>query len=301
MQIEIDDLLREVCGKPVAYVPNPGNGGDTVIASATYQTLARLGLGYELIHPNRVVPSNRILLYAGGGNLVNMTSFSARFMSRVHATASRLIILPHTIKEVDPLLEAFGPNVDIVCREHASYDYVKASGTRANVYLDHDMAFKLDLDRLLHSSEIRKPTLFKYVFERYIQKYSGPSWTDHLRSQRARKISQKIHASAQSEELFCFRLDGESAMSELPQSNFDLSLLYNFGTENPHTAYFAARSIMTTMQRYKTIHTDRLHIAISGGLLGLDVNFYPNNYYKCRAVYEFSIAKRMPNVKWCEV
>jgi hypothetical protein len=47
----------------------------------------------------------------------------------------------------------------------------------------------------------------------------------------------------------------------------------------------------------KRVVTDRLHIAIAGALLGLEVELHPNSYYKNRAVYDYSL-RRFSNVRF---
>jgi hypothetical protein len=37
---------------------------------------------------------------------------------------------------------------------------------------------------------------------------------------------------------------------------------------------------------------------VSGAIAGRDTKFYSNSYYKCRAVYEFSMQGRFDNVTW---
>ena len=41
-------------------------------------------------------------------------------------------------------------------------------------------------------------------------------------------------------------------------------------------------------------------IAIGGAVLGKRVRFHPNSYFKNRAVYEFSMLDRFPDVEWVE-
>jgi exopolysaccharide biosynthesis predicted pyruvyltransferase EpsI len=43
------------------------------------------------------------------------------------------------------------------------------------------------------------------------------------------------------------------------------------------------------LEEYKVVNTDRLHVAILASLLGKEVNFYPNSYYKNEAVYNYSL------------
>jgi len=46
----------------------------------------------------------------------------------------------------------------------------------------------------------------------------------------------------------------------------------------------------------ETVHTDRLHVAIAGALLGRRVHLYANSYFKNRAIFQTSIAPNYPNV-----
>jgi hypothetical protein len=43
---------------------------------------------------------------------------------------------------------------------------------------------------------------------------------------------------------------------------------------------------------------NRLHLGIAGPLLCKKVNLYANNYYKGRAVYDYPMRHRFPNVRW---
>ena len=298
MRIQIDDYLKQYKTQKVLYTPNPGNAGDSIIAAATYQTFDRAGLDYTVVRPSLLDARDRIVIYSGGGNLVKPTTFSSRYIKQHHRQAKKLVILPHTIKEIDELLGEFGDNVDIICRELPSYEYVKAKAPRANVFLDHDIAFNFDVDAFLSGPGYRSPSYAGYVIDRYLLRKSVTSWTNVFRSKTAAETLDKICRMTPSEELNCFRLDGESAGHAVPANNFDLSLLYEFGTENPQVAGLGAYTVLNTLKRFSTIHTDRLHMAISSALLGLTVHFHANNYYKCRAVYEFSIKDRYPNVIW---
>ncbi|MBQ0957334.1 hypothetical protein KAK06_00050 [Ideonella sp. 4Y11] len=66
-----------------------------------------------------------------------------------------------------------------------------------------------------------------------------------------------------------------------PHGNVDLS------NQGKHTTDIAG--FMAAIDRYETIHTDRLHVAIGGCLLGKAVHLYPNGYFKLQAVYRSSI------------
>ena len=74
--------------------------------------------------------------------------------------------------------------------------------------------------------------------------------------------------------------------------------LFKCGTATSEQAEIATRMMFEFLTRYDEVRTNRLHIAIAGALLGKRVKFYPNSYYKCEAVYRYSMKDRFPNVQW---
>lgn len=91
--------------------------------------------------------------------------------------------------------------------------------------------------------------------------------------------------------LSAFRKDKESILKTVPDSNNDLS--YNGYATKPLDEF------ISVLGHYDEIHTDRLHIAIGATLLGKKVKFYPNSYYKNKAVFEYSL-KKFPNISFNE-
>ena len=83
-----------------------------------------------------------------------------------------------------------------------------------------------------------------------------------------------------------------------PADNIDLPTRVVLGTRPEICAHIGVREIFRILRRYGTVNTNRLHIGVAGALLGLNVNFYDNNYGKNAAVYEFSMRDRFPNVVW---
>ena len=63
--INIVDFLSKYKGREITYVPNQGNGGDSVIAFATLQLFDKLGLKYKLSKDKRY--KNKLLFFGGGG------------------------------------------------------------------------------------------------------------------------------------------------------------------------------------------------------------------------------------------
>lgn len=302
MHTPIEQFLLQFQGEEIVYFPNPGNAGDSVIASATYQVLDRLGLRYITPRFGRYDLKDRIVIYGGGGNLVGPGSFSSRLMGATHAEARRFVVLPQTVKAVTPLLQACGTNVDIICREAVSYEYVRNNAPRAQVHLMDDMAFSLDVGTLLNSTPEHSPLgrLAAVLRAKACESRNVPALSDVFRTFGLRAMNANLKQRRGEDTLYCFRTDGEKTDIPLPLSNIDLSEVFKFGVETKDVAYLSARSVFNYLAQFKTVHTNRLHMAISSALLGLDVRFYANDYYKCRAVYEQSLRERFTNVRWME-
>jgi len=88
-----------------------------------------------------------------------------------------------------------------------------------------------------------------------------------------------------------FRLDKESILRALPESNSDLS--YNGYATKP------LNELINLLQKYEQVNTDRLHIAIGAMLLGKQVRLFPNSYYKNKAVFDYSL-ERFSNISFIE-
>lgn len=91
--------------------------------------------------------------------------------------------------------------------------------------------------------------------------------------------------------LNAFRLDKESKLQTLPDLNKDISLK-GYATK-PLDEFIAIIS------PYQQINTDRLHVAICATLLGKQVKFYSNSYYKNKAVFDYSL-KKYSNIEFIE-
>jgi len=92
---------------------------------------------------------------------------------------------------------------------------------------------------------------------------------------------------------FCFRRDKESGFEKrwrIPLANVDVSWMGNYLSP--------VEPMIEHLQKYKEIHTDRLHVAIACCLLGTPVYLYPGSYFKNRAVYLTSMQGRFPGAKW---
>jgi exopolysaccharide biosynthesis predicted pyruvyltransferase EpsI len=287
LKTDLEDFLVSFRGQRILFVPNPGNAGDSVIACAEYQLFDRLGINYRVISAE-VSPSEtqgEIVFYGGGGNLVALYHDARDFIARHHKEVKQLVVLPHTIVAYPELLASLGNNVDLMCREQLSHDYVASSVSAARVHLMDDAAFSLDVKRLLARASIAENAWFNRPL------MAAKHFTRVLRH-RLRNVRQRHTLNA-------FRGDAENTGRWRTKANFDVPQMFYPESMSALDSVLTARCMVRFINRFDVVKTDRLHVCIVSLLLGKEVHFYDNSYGKNRAVYERSMLGRYPSLKWC--
>jgi exopolysaccharide biosynthesis predicted pyruvyltransferase EpsI len=246
----------------LVFIPNPGNAGDSLIAYATIILLDKLNIKYTLGYYKKKY-KNKTLLYGGGGNLVGIYNNCRTFIINNQSIKlnNKIIILPHSIKEENELLQNLNDNVKIICRDPTSYNYVKNYFKHLdNLYLAHDLVFYLDLSNNINI----------------------------------------INNNQTNNILNCFRNDKEKTNIDIPNDNKDLSLIFNHknSTKNKSIIENISKKFINEINKYDIINTNRLHVAIISSLLNKKVNFYSNNYYKNESIYLFSMANKYKLTKY---
>lgn len=258
MKLKFDLLLKSYhLSHRFVYKANPGNAGDGVIASATYDFFERNALTYiPYREGERYSSETDILIFGGGGNLIEgLYSEGHDFIQNNIGKFHKVIIMPSTIRGYSDL---FINNIDkfvVFCRENITFDYIKSLNyePNKNVFITDDMAFYLDLNKYLSLKPVYK------------------------------------------KQANCFRTDSESLTGDYKENNHDISLTWNGDYwDNEFLARNSTRCMINFLEEYKVVNTDRLHVAILASLLGKEVNFYPNSYYKNEAVYNYSLFNRYP-------
>ncbi len=307
--MNITQYLKSFSDETLYYCPNPGNAGDSLIAHATFQLFKKHNVNYKLFNffdSREFEPMDKVLVYGGGGNLVNNYCGSARkFLEKYHRLAKKIIILPHTINTHKDLLKELGNNVDIICREEISYNYVEKLTAKANVMLMDDMAFSLDVKNTLAQEPISFSKslgikIISKVMKNNNLRWESPSPKLMLGNNimEMQKFWERISKNDKKKIFNCFRTDKERSNINIPKDNIDLSKKFQYGTSNEKMAFYASYRLLNMINQYDEISTNRLHVAIAGALLGKSVKFYSNSYYKCKAVYEYSIKDKFSNVQW---
>jgi exopolysaccharide biosynthesis predicted pyruvyltransferase EpsI len=269
--------------RPIVFVPNPGNAGDSLIAEATYQFLDGLDIAYRTSPVGLDVPEGACVLLGGGGNLVEPYPNLAGFLRQQEARIGHLVILPHSVRSYADAIRPYQGRAAIFCREEGSMAYCQAELPEMDLYLADDMAFGWSRKATDEASRLAAPELKS--------SFSLLKRETKLQFRRRTLASRKPVLDA-------FRTDVEGTGKDIPEGNLDLSSL--FATDSMERAYAAraVKHLADFLARFEAVRTDRLHIAILGAHLGLDVEMHDNSYGKNDAVYRYSMAGRFPNVRF---
>lgn len=277
----LEGLARE--GQPLYYFVPTGNGGDALIHLGFHYLADRIGLTYTEIATPEAAPEGSTVIFGGGGGLAtewNLDRGMSQSPSAINITAlmrrvDRLVIMPQSIHGYQSLLESLDRRVTLFLREEYSFEVARQHARGAkNVFLDHDTAFHIPARRFLNEyrgSRILAPTNVK----------------DGIRLIAGDLLAKRSRFSG---ELNAMRVDGErgNALGRRPKIQ-DVSLVCNFGHATRARCEYTAFRFMNLLDKYQHIRTDRLHVAIGSALLGKRVSLYENSYFKCRAVYEYSL------------
>lgn len=301
----LHQFLRTLSRSEVLYCPNPGNAGDSAIALATYECFKRLGVSYRCVEWDETFDARgNVLIYGGGGNLT-FYPHARTFIHRHHAAAKRLVILPHTIRGHEDLLSQLGTDVDIFCREQRSAEWVRAHTSGPNVYLADDMAFGLDPASHLASEWMGgQSAALRLLIDLIRSAVKRAGVREQFGDARPLRdagsflgkggtvLARRPHT------LQAFRVDAERTGITLPPDNVDLSLIFDYGVGSPQLARRATVGMMSFLNAFDRVATNRLHVCVLAALLGKEVDFYSNSYFKNEAVYALSMRERFPNVRW---
>lgn len=278
MSQQIESFLAKFEGKIIYFFPNPGNAGDSVINYSTYQLFHKFGINFKIVSAEDDL-QGKIAFYGGGGNFVEYYNNASSFIAKWHRKVEHLIILPSTINDHRELLSELGENVDIICREKASFNYVKGLNNKSRIHLMEDMAFTLDM-----MNYQKNPGLSKGNFR------------NQINNSLLRVLAQYFVKN--SKILNSFRNDMESTNISIPIDNIDIAKVLECSDMGEEATREVTYDLLFFLNQFNIINTNRLHICICGLLLGKQVNFFPNSYYKNEEVYHHSMKGRYFTLTW---
>lgn len=281
--LDMRGYLRRLAAEgPIYFKANPGNAGDSMIAHATFEMFKELEITIQVVPNSGFNSEGKVVIYGGGGNLVEGRNEGHRFIHAHHSQARRFAILPHTVCGHEDLLRDLGENVDLITREEASLCHSLKHATRANVMIADDMALSINPDKLDSPMPSAMHPTLKHSLRRACFSLTEPC---HRFLARKRSID-------------CFRNDRERTDIRRGFWNADIGKIFQYGTATPEEALCATSMVFNLLRRYELVRTNRLHVAIAGALLGMNVEFHPNSYFKCREVFLYSLMGRYPYVTW---
>ncbi|MBA9084517.1 exopolysaccharide biosynthesis predicted pyruvyl transferase EpsI [Fontibacillus solani] len=167
--------------------------------------------------------------------------------SRAHRTLPML--LPEIEKRFEKIIilpSSYDPGVDTVKRA--------LSQTRAKVFVRELESYRMVKD--LCNAELAYDCAFFFDFSPYRIQGKGEG------------------------ELHAYRTDGESAITQKPSDNYDIS--NNYVVNNLDTW-------LHIISQYERIRTDRAHIMVAGAMLGKTVYYTSSNYHKLPGIAKFSL------------
>jgi exopolysaccharide biosynthesis predicted pyruvyltransferase EpsI len=273
--------LRDFAGRArdLCYVPNIGNAGDALIASATWQLFDTIGLQPRVVSA-ALISEGASVIYAGGGNLTPHYHNCARFLRRCMSVGVKeAVVLPHTIRGHAQLLQQLDERFTLVCRDLPSLEWCTATAPTAKIMFAHDLALALDIPRLQRRCRGVLP-----FADLIIRTGKARRFHSYL---RWRRHTQSVHPVNGT--LRVFRADVEAVSRHPGDRVQDIPGAYvsEFVDRVEHD--FVARDLLDTVGRADVIVTNRLHVGIAGALLGKRVKFYDNSYGKIRDVYQSSL------------
>lgn len=258
------------------YVPNEGNAGDALIAAGTWQFFDDMGLApaYAKV---RDIRRGDALIYAGGGNLVPEYAGASRFLERcLEVGVASVLVMPHTIRGHEALLARLDERFTLVCRDRASVDRVRSTGTGAQVLYAPDMALYIDVPRLFERCQSYRGFGFWWRMAHHDRLMPYLRWRLAL---ARRALPSHLH-------LDVIRVDAE-AIAALPgDKHWDMSNLYGSKFRLREESDLVTRDFLHFFGQLVAVRTNRLHAGVAAALMGCEVTYLDNSYGKIGAVYD---------------
>lgn len=256
--------LREM--QTFTYMPNSGNMGDALIASATMQWFDANNLDWKRATENNFPKQ---FVYGGGGAWIAEWINDLSPLMGIMKRADKIIILPSSFNNVPEFIKILDERFVVFCREKKSFDYLCSAKTGAKIILDNDMALRQN-----HIPDI------------------ALNVSPELKN-KTKELDKRVAALPANVRLF--RTDSESAGKYATDLDLSDSLGWFGPYESRDNLDFAARVMICTVAKFDRVETDRLHVAIASAMTGADVYLYDNSYGKLSGVYNQSLSA-FPNI-----
>lgn len=258
--LSMEQLIKSYEGQPVTVLLNRGNRGDGVVHMGGRVLLNKYNVDYREIqwlwdsNEGREATGETLFIY-GCGNFSRHFNYGVAQLDCFLDKFNKIYILSASFEiaceMVRKMLRRLSEKVVVFCREKYSFDQVRSLVPfKDNIYLDHDLAFKVNYDKWLDNGGKGKLFSFRSTGDK------------HLRT-----IIIKNY----------FRL------VNLFSKNVSISDVSSGEIEG-------AIKMIEILSSYDEIYTDRAHNMIVGAMLGKKVYAYASEYHKLKGIYEYSLA-----------
>lgn len=256
------------------FIANPGNAGDALIASATWQLFEDLGLRPMQARARDIRRGDNVI-YGGGGNLIPLYSDAQKAMeTSLRVGVTRFVLLPHTIRGHEELLSSLDQRFTLFGRDEVTMQHLAAHACGALRDAAPDMALGIDAERL----QRRVATLPWW----WTWRWAGLHSNKRARYQRWQRLSSLLQPDAHGH-LEVYRSDQEAAHERGPAER-DLSGLYCSALHNRDECDAVSAQFLNIIGRASSVSTDRLHVAIGANALHRQVRLFDNSYGKNHGV-----------------
>jgi exopolysaccharide biosynthesis predicted pyruvyltransferase EpsI len=270
MKIDVPTFLSEWLADAgdAYFYPNPGNAGDALITSATWEVFDGLNFVPKLLPGSAFVPRHCHVVLGGGGNLVSYYRDIARVLERcLDGDIKRCLLLPHTVRGHEDLLARLDDRFTLICRDVKSFDHVQKYAPRARALLGRDMATYLDFKKL--EMQVRK-------IDHKLALLGDVDWL--WRSIGWKLALARCQRGADGK-LVLLRADKESAAPDR-DPRLDLMRHYRGKMRGRAACDQVSQDIIGLLRKAKSVTTDRLHLALPSIMLGIEVTMLENSYGK---------------------
>jgi exopolysaccharide biosynthesis predicted pyruvyltransferase EpsI len=190
-------------------------------------------------------------------------------MDKISGSGAPLLILPHSSYGMVDHMQSYQGDIIFFCRELETFERMKNVSCDGHLYHFDDIGLFIDFN----SHDLAVLNYFRNVY----------------RDMDKRGV------------LVALRGDREAKQHELPPglkgitshdiSTFAVSSHLRECFTDPLSLYNQVSIFFIYLERFDTIATDRLHVAIAALSIGKQVNLYDNSYGKIRSVYNYSLRR----------
>jgi hypothetical protein len=239
------------------YIPPPGKIGDALLAHATYRIFTQLGCNYRVC--NNLKSYSGQLLVCGGGKLCGSEECAIRNFINTNIEHNKIILLPQTISDLPQVSQWLSSgNLVIFCREPETLKYLMELAPGLESYmLAEDLTCYLSLEE----------------FQNY-------------RNIRGRGVCSAFHNNK------------AAAKLGLAEDNFAVCRTWEGAFwHNQDLCRNVVHSAASYLAYFAQVHTDNMQTAVLAAILGKKVALYSLDQEQDRALYEFTLRKRWPNLR----